>query len=64
MKVPALCDVCKRPRKDTVIDGRTIWGYWAWMCPSCHKDFGLGLGTGKGQQFKLKTAEVWEKTGG
>ena len=24
------------------------------MCPACHKEFGVGLGTGKGQKYNVR----------
>jgi len=30
---------------------------WAIMCPQCHKDRGVGLGTGRGQRYKQVGAD-------
>ena len=30
---------------------------WATMCPQCHKDRGVGLGTGRGQRYKQVGAD-------
>ena len=46
------CDFCDK-RVTTFIDGATTVGYWADMCKDCHKSFGKGIGTGKGQMFEL-----------
>lgn len=37
-------------------DAKTIWGPWANMCESCFKQFGVGLGTGKGQRLVIRDA--------
>ncbi len=49
------CDFCgATPEK--IIDGRTVAGWWAWMCESCwekHKMYNT-FGKGKGQMFTNK----------
>jgi hypothetical protein len=35
-----------------LVDGKTKMGPWATMCQPCHKSFGIGLGTGKGQMYE------------
>lgn len=45
------CDICGEEISKTLIDGNTIHGSWAVMCPKCHKIHGVGLGTGKGQKY-------------
>ena len=50
-EMPDKCDMCKAIIEDTFIDGRTIHGPWAIMCPTCFKVFGTGLGIGKGQMY-------------
>lgn len=59
------CDICQAALSNKFIDGGTIYGPWAIMCPDCHKKLGSGLGTGKGQEYTYnsKTKE-WEKTNG
>lgn len=49
---PTHCQVCERPIGKTFVDGATAVG-WAILCPPCHRMRGRGLGTGKGQQFRL-----------
>ena len=49
---PQQCDVCHNNIKTQFIDGQTIYGKWANMCPHCHKKIGHGLGTGRGQLYK------------
>ena len=47
------CDFCS---KKAQYDGRTKQGPWAYMCASCFKELGVGLGLGKGQKLiKVKT---------
>jgi len=58
---PTHCDVCGDTLKDSFIDGRTKTGFWAIMCEACHKEFGVGLGVGKGQKYKLKRIKEGEE---
>lgn len=44
------CDICKE--KKAIIDGKTIYGPWAFMCKKCFFEVGVGLGLGKGQLLK------------
>ena len=60
---PKTCDICQSAIKDSFIDGRTVDGPWANMCPECHNNYGVGLGTGKGQEYR-KTNEGWLKING
>jgi len=52
------CDIgrmlpgCDGP-EDVIIDGRTINGPWANMCVGHHKAVGVGLGTGRGQKWRI-----------
>lgn len=39
------------------VDGKTTRGPWALMCPAAFREFGIGLGTGKGQKYDAKTLE-------
>ena len=52
--IPTQCEVCGRELKDEFIDGKTKVGFWATMCLACHKEFGVGLGIGRGQKFSMK----------
>ena len=45
------CDICKEQLNGNYVDGKTIYGYWATLCESCHKKIGIGFGPGKGQLF-------------
>lgn len=46
------------------VDGRTMMGSWANMCATCHRRFGVGLGTGKGQRYERQFDGRWLKTEG
>lgn len=59
-KDPTLCQGHQIPggpapnHEDTpaqIIDGRTTFGGWAYLCPACHAKYGVGLGMGKGTKF-------------
>jgi len=47
-----LCDMCKE--EDAKYDGLTTIGPWAYMCEECFYTFGVGIGTGKGQEIIYK----------
>jgi len=49
------CDLCQKPlrRFDTFYDANTRQG-WGWLCRQCFQFYGLGLGTGLGQEFNAK----------
>lgn len=51
------CDICHKDLPIVYIDGKTVFGLWATMCPSCHKEGGIGFGLGKGQMFDSVTGE-------
>ena len=40
------CNFCLSIAK---YDGRTTYGYWAYMCQNHFDEYGVGLGLGKGQ---------------
>lgn len=60
------CDICGQPLASAkrIIDGRTNSGPWALMDVSCHKDHGLGLGTGSGQAYEKQADGRWLKVEG
>ena len=63
-EVPERCQVCNEPIDNVFIDG---WagGPWALMCPSCHKMYGVGVGTGRAQEYTFNPESGnWEKTNG
>lgn len=61
---PEACDVCKAKIGDTFTDGKTSMGPWANMCPSCHDDHGVGVGTGRGQTYKREADGRFAKVAG
>lgn len=32
------CDMCGKP---AVVDAKTIYGYWAYLCEDCNKMYGM-----------------------
>jgi hypothetical protein len=52
MHAPAVCQICDGEIDTMFIDGKTIMGSWAYMCPGCHETVGVGLGTGRGQKYE------------
>ena len=57
---PEKCDLCKtplRPPEKFFYDFRTQMGPWGCGCEECFDQYGVGLGTGKGQKYDLKTLE-------
>lgn len=50
------CDICRSEgsTKSAKYDGKTIMGPWANMCAPHFKQYGVGLGTGRGQRLVLK----------
>ena len=55
-RVPKLpqCDVpmCTQV---AVVDGKTVYGHWAYMCPRHFRTLGVGLGLGRGQVLVLES---------
>lgn len=47
LEYPA-CDFCGDL---ALYDGKTILGPWAYMCPDCFKEYGIGIGLGMGQRL-------------
>ena len=45
------CNFCS---KDAHYDAKTSFGPWASMCEEHYKKYGIGLGTGKGQELVLE----------
>lgn len=52
MEQAKVCDFCDHLSFHWV-DGKTSIGPWANMCMPCYKTHGIGLGMGKGQEYKL-----------
>lgn len=57
--VPAACELCKKPMTGNVFFDAVVRVHtrnlWALVCETCHRHFGVGLGTGKGQKYDLTT---------
>lgn len=49
---PLICDLCKAEITTCFIDGKTAMGPWGILCPECHAEHGIGLGTGRGQRYE------------
>lgn len=47
------CDLCSEPfvEGDLVYDARIRTGQWSTICRICFMNHGVGLGTGKGQEY-------------
>ena len=45
------CDFCDKVAR---YDARMEFGSWAYMCEEHFKQYGIGLGTGKGQKLIYK----------
>ena len=54
------CALCGANGLEEFIDGKTIAGPWAVMCPECFRSWGLGLGVGRGQRYRWN-GEGWEE---
>jgi len=48
---PKNCNVCEFPLNNIIYDARTRAGPWAYLCESCFRELGCGLGTGFGQKY-------------
>lgn len=58
------CDLCGSAFVNRMIDGKTTAGPWGLLCPSCHRKHGIGLGTGRGQEYERQADNRWLKIGG
>lgn len=49
------CDFCmiEQMSNSAKYDGNTYGGAWAYMCEAHFQEYGVGLGTGKGQILEL-----------
>jgi len=54
-RIPS-CDIrwCSR---DAVVDARTVYGFWGYLCYPHFMSLGVGLGIGKGQVLVLDSEE-------
>ncbi len=50
------CDFCKRNLvyQEAHYDGKTKMGSWAYMCGKHFRQYGIGLGLGRGQELVLQ----------
>jgi hypothetical protein len=63
---PSRCDACDTPITNVFTDGKTTYGPWACMCPSC-ATLGPGIGKwgmGLGQEYTKQPDGKWLKTKG
>lgn len=63
---PKRCQLCGKAITDTFVDGAVAntGGRWAYMDPDCHKNVGLGLGTGIGQKYVKQADGRFAKAAG
>jgi ribosome-binding protein aMBF1 (putative translation factor) len=52
------CELCGKKMQKTMIDGQTIFGAFAFMCPSCFTVFGEKTGNNIYYERHLKN-KVW-----
>ena len=54
------CDICIEEGRQEMaaVDGKTVHGPWANMCPEHYAQFGVGLGLGRGQQLILRSSKA------
>jgi len=50
-KASPRCDVCNSETPLEYFDAATRGGPWANMCRVCFSNYGIGLGTGRGQHY-------------
>jgi hypothetical protein len=58
---PNECELCLKKIKDIFVDGKTKFGPWAMLCPTCHSNSGAGLGVGRGQKYVKSESGQWVK---
>ena len=61
---PNECDICHGPFDTFMYDAKTVYGPWACMCSDCFNVIGIGIGTGRGQQYIKNEAGDWIKNAG
>lgn len=52
-----LCDICGDDETLAVFDAKTFRGSWANLCLDHYQEFGIGLGTGRGQHLITASQE-------
>lgn len=59
------CDFCHKEISHVLIDGKTIMGSWAIMCPHCHSFYGYKkFRTGIGQKYQINSKGEFIKVEG
>lgn len=63
---PESCDICDRAFSSLklMFDCKTRGGPWATLCKTCFNLYGIGLGTGLGQEYTRQSDGKWIKTNG
>jgi len=53
------CDICNKSfvAQKHFINGKVKAGFWKIMCRDCHKIFGVGIGSDRGQIYLTETKE-------
>lgn len=55
-----VCEMCGNLVGKVWYDAKIGDGGWAKLCHECYKDYGTGLGMGKGQKFDTATGKKLE----
>ena len=60
------CNICKKHIRSGshMYDAKVKGGGWAYMCTECFRKLGVGLGTGKGQKYRVGKGESLTKLEG
>ena len=61
---PVICDACSTAIEAHFYDCKTVHGPWANLCSECFRTMGVGLGTGRGQQYTRRPDGRYAKTAG
>lgn len=62
--VPSHCDVCRSRLDRDFVDGQLRMGVWGNVCLPCHGKYGVGLGVGRGQQYRIEPSGIAVQTAG
>ena len=60
---PTSCDLCGCAIDEQFVDGKTVMGPWGMLCLKCHREHGVGLGTGRGQRYRYEDGRWVKKEG-